>query len=58
MSDETTRRTPLQQAKEAADLAQDAFANGDLVTGIAAISLAGQLLQLARIWAPDGAPAA
>ncbi len=47
---ETTRRTPLQQAKEATDLAREAFATGDKVTGIAAITLAAQLIQLAKIW--------
>lgn len=47
---EQPTRTPLQQADEAAALARQAFANGDLVAGIAAISLAAQLVQLARIW--------
>lgn len=39
----------LQQAGETAELAARAFASGDLVAGIAAISLAAQLVQLARI---------
>ena len=39
----------LDQAQEAAELAREAFAMGDLVTGIAAITLAAQLVQLARI---------
>ena len=47
---QTTERTPLQQAKEASDLARDAFASGDLVTGAAALVLAGQLIQLAKLW--------
>lgn len=46
---EPPRRTPLDQAEEAADLARQAFASGDLVIGIAAITLAAQLVQLARI---------
>jgi hypothetical protein len=41
--------TLLKQIDEAAQLAREAFATGDLVTGIAAITLAAQLLQLARI---------
>jgi hypothetical protein len=41
---------PLAQAQEAADLARRAFDAGDLVTGIAALTLAAQLVQLARIW--------
>jgi hypothetical protein len=49
-ADQTTRRTPVQQADEAAELARQAFAAGDMVTGIAAIVLAAQLLQLARLW--------
>ena len=40
----------LTQAEEACELAREAFAAGDLVVGIAAIQLAAQLLQLARIW--------
>jgi len=39
----------LEQAKEASDLAEKAFAAGDIVTGIAAISLAAQLVQLAKL---------
>lgn len=50
MSDPETTRTPLQQATEATDLARAAFSAGDNVTGIAAITLAAQLLQLVRIW--------
>ena len=49
MTDETTnRRTPLQQAQEATELARVAFANGDSVHGIAALSLASQLIQFAK----------
>jgi hypothetical protein len=40
----------LSQAKEAAEIARQAFAAGDLVTGIAAITLAAQLVQLAKIF--------
>ena len=47
--DMTVPRSILEQAEEAASLAKDAFATGDLVTGIAAIQLAAQLVQLARI---------
>lgn len=46
---EPTLRT-LEQAQEAADLAQQAFASGDIVVAIAAITLAAQLVQLAKIW--------
>jgi hypothetical protein len=45
----------LTQAREATELARQAFAAGDLVAGIAAIQLAAQLVQLARIqekWKP------
>ena len=42
-------KSVLDQAEEAAALAKDAFATGDLVTGIAALQLAAQLVQLARI---------
>lgn len=45
-------KTILDQAEEAAELAQTAFATGDRVTGIAAIILAAQLLQLAKTWPP------
>lgn len=38
----------LHQASEAAEVARQAFAAGDMVTGIAAITLAAQLVQLAR----------
>jgi hypothetical protein len=37
------------QAKEAADLAELAFADGNPAIGIAALSLAAQLVQLAKI---------
>ena len=40
----------LEKADEASMVALEAFAAGDMVTGIAAIQLAAQLLQLARIW--------
>jgi len=40
----------LAQASEAAEVARQAFEAGDLVTGIAALQLAAQLLQLARIY--------
>lgn len=40
----------LKQAGQATDIARTAFADGDLVVGIAAICFASQLLQLARIW--------
>ena len=40
----------LGQAREACNLAREAFAAGDQVTGIAAITLAAQLVQLARLW--------
>ena len=46
---ETTGRTVLQQAEEASELAGRLFAAGDMVGGIAAIQLAAQLVQLARI---------
>jgi hypothetical protein len=39
----------IEQIDEAIELARAAFASGDTVTGIAAITLAAQLLQLARI---------
>jgi hypothetical protein len=41
--------TLLDQAQKAADLAREAFAAGDKVTAIAALTLAAQLVQLARI---------
>ena len=41
--------TILEQVDEATSLARKSFAVGDLVGGIAAIQLAAQLLQLARI---------
>jgi len=40
----------MAQIEEATALAKAAFAAGDKVHGIAAIVLAAQLLQLARIW--------
>ena len=40
----------LTQAHEAAEVSREAFAAGDLVTGIAALQLAAQLVQLARIF--------
>jgi hypothetical protein len=40
----------LKQSSAAAELAREAFAAGDLVTGIAALQLAAQLVRLARIW--------
>lgn len=46
-----TDKTPLQQAEEATSIAREAFGYGDLVTGIAAITLAAQLVQLARLTA-------
>lgn len=46
---QTAGRTPIEQAAEATDLAEKAFAIGDRVTGIAAIQLAAQLVQLAKI---------
>jgi hypothetical protein len=45
----------LDQAEEATGVAREAFASGDLVVGIAAIQLAAQLLQLARLL-PQPAP--
>jgi hypothetical protein len=44
----------LLKAEAANELAKQAFADGDLVTGLAAISLAGQLVQLAKLWQPVG----
>ena len=46
---QTTRRNVLQQAEEASELARKSFAAGDMVGGIAAIQLAAQLVQLARM---------
>jgi hypothetical protein len=43
----------ISQAREACNLAREAFAAGDQVTGIAAITLAAQLVQLARLWQKD-----
>jgi hypothetical protein len=42
--------TPLAQATEACEIARQAFAVGDHVTGIAALTVAAQLVQLARIF--------
>ena len=42
----------LRQAGEACELARQAFASGDKVTGAAAIVLGAQLVQLAKIWQP------
>jgi len=39
----------LEQADEAAELAKQAFAAGDAVTGIAALQLSAELVQLAKI---------
>ena len=39
----------LEQSDAAAEIAKQAFAAGDMVTGIAAIQLAAQLVQLARL---------
>jgi hypothetical protein len=44
-----TGEQALQLAGEASDLAREAFATGDNEIGIAAIVLAAQLVQLARI---------
>jgi hypothetical protein len=43
-------RPLLKQVDLANDVAQEALDAGDLVTFCAAIQLAAQLLQLARIW--------
>ena len=40
----------LSQIDKANEVAKEAFAAGDKVTGAAALVLAAQLLQLARIW--------
>ena len=39
----------LEQSEAASEVAREAFAAGDVVTGIAAIQLAAQLVQLARL---------
>jgi hypothetical protein len=39
----------LEQSDRAAEVAREAFAAGDTATGIAAIQLAAQLVQLARL---------
>lgn len=40
----------LKQADAATEVAREAFAAGDTVTGIAAIQLAAQLVQLAKLF--------
>lgn len=45
-------RTILARAEEAAKTAQTAFAAGDLVHAVAAITLAAQLIEEAKIWLP------
>jgi hypothetical protein len=40
----------LEQSDKAAEVARMAFDAGDVVTGIAAIQLAAQLVQLARLF--------
>ena len=42
----------LKQSHTATEVAREAFAAGDFVTGIAAIQLAAQLIQLARLFEP------
>lgn len=42
-------RPLLEQAQEATALAREAFATGNPVVGIAAVTLAAQLVQLARL---------
>ena len=44
----------LEQSDAAAEVAREAFAAGDTVTGIAAIQLAAQLVQLASLLEPRG----
>lgn len=44
----------LEQSDAAAEIAREAFAAGDVVTGIAAIKLAAELVQLARLLDRDG----
>lgn len=44
----------LEQSEAAANVANEAFAAGDVVTGIAAIKLAAQLVQIARLLDGDG----
>jgi hypothetical protein len=46
----------LEQSEEAAKIANDAFAAGNLVVGIAALKLAAQLVQIARLLDRDGTP--
>jgi hypothetical protein len=45
----------LDQSDAAAEVAREAFAAGDVVTGIAAIQLAAQLVQIARLLSPADA---
>lgn len=45
----TPPRSLLEQAQEASDLAREAFAVGNPAVGIAAVTLAAQLVQLARL---------
>lgn len=45
----TKPRSLLEQAEEASDIARDAFALGNPAVGIAAVTLAAQLVQLARL---------
>lgn len=50
----------LEQFDAAAEVSRQAFAAGDLVTGVAAIKLAAQLVQIARLLGPanvSGTPA-
>jgi hypothetical protein len=49
----TEARALLKQAREASELAEQAFASGHFAIGIAAVVLAAQLVQLARLWWRD-----
>lgn len=51
MPPDTTRhpRTIMEQIDEVSDIAREAFAVGNNVTGIAATKLAAQLVQIARL---------
>ena len=44
----------LEQSDAAAEVAREAFAAGDTVTGTAAIQLAAQLVKLSRLLNHDG----
>jgi hypothetical protein len=44
----------LEQSGQAAEVARQAFDAGDVVTGIAAIQLAAQLIKLARLLEREG----